>query len=191
MIRRTGAVLAALTLLAASAPAQAKSLAYTVSLDGHHSPTDTGSAATGQARIVIDTDARTVDVTLDVSGLTMDQLWAALAHSAMGPIHLHHYGSHDHSNPDASALAFPLPMGPTYPATATGFHVEAHHVPYALAAALVHSDLSFDDFVSSMDDGLIVLNIHTNTVHDGEISGPVMPASGSGGGMHMARAAPD
>jgi hypothetical protein len=181
MIGRAAAILAALALLAGAAPAEAKTLAYTVSLDGHHSPTDTGSNATGEARILVDTDTRTVDVTLDVSGLTLDQLWGPLAHSAMGPIHLHRYGSHNHDSGADSVLVFPLPMGPSYAATASGFHVEVQHVDYAQAAALVHSTLAFEDFVSAMNDGLIVLNIHSNANHDGEISGPVLPAGGDGG----------
>lgn len=186
-----GALMALAVMAALPGAAQAKVLAYTAQLDGKHAPTDTGSEATGSAKILVDTTAKTVDVTLDVAGLKTEQLWGPLAKSAMGPIHLHIYGSHNHSDADNSALAFPLPMGPSYTATPTGFHVEVHHVDYAQAATLVHSSLAFDAFVAALDDGLIVLNIHSEAHHDGEISGPVLPADGAmGGAMHMALATP-
>src|SRR5262249_14504299 len=157
--------------------AQAKALVFTAALGGHAQPTNTGSDATGKARIVVDTDARTVDVDLDVTGITLDELWRPLAASPMGPIHLHLYGSHDHSDPNSASLLFPLPMGPSYAATAKGFHVATHAAPYAAGAAIVKTDASFEAFVAAMQSGRVVLNIHTDTEHDGEISGEVVPAS--------------
>lgn len=178
MRTRTG--LAALALLAAAtmgAAAQAKVLAFTAALSGHAAPTDTGSDATGQARILVDTDSKTVDLSLDVQGIAVDELWSKLAASPMGPIHLHRYGSHDRSADAAVALVLPAPMGPAaYTPTAKGFHVAMKAYPYATGAALLKSDVSFDDFLASMRDGDVVLNIHTNAEHDGEISGQVVPA---------------
>lgn len=171
------AAVAALVLAAGTA-AQAKVLAFTAALGGHAAPTDTGSDATGQASIRVDTDARTVDVTLDVQGIAEDELWSQLAKSPMGPIHLHRYGSHDHSDPSSASLLFPLPMGPAYSPTAKGFHVSLKGYAYAAGAAALHSDASFDDFVSALQNGQVVLNIHTNAEHDGEISGEVVPAAG-------------
>ncbi|MBS0411016.1 MAG: CHRD domain-containing protein [Proteobacteria bacterium] len=171
------AAIAALVLAAGSA-AQAKVLAFTAALSGHAAPTDTGSDATGQANIRVDTDAKTVDVTLDVQGIAEDELWSQLAKSPMGPIHLHRYGSHDHTDPSSASLLFPLPMGPAYSPTAKGFHVDLKGYAYAAGAAALHSDASFDDFVSAMQNGQVVLNIHTNAEHDGEISGEVVPAAG-------------
>jgi len=170
------AALAAL-LMAASPAAQAKVLAFTAALGGHAAPTDTGSDATGQASIRVDTDARTVDLTLDVQGIAEDELWSRLAASPMGPIHLHRYGSHDHSDPNSASLLFPVPMGPAYSATARGFHVSLKGYAYASGAATLHSDASFDDFVAAMQNGQVVLNIHTNAEHDGEISGEVVPSA--------------
>lgn len=169
------AVLVAGLALVAS-PALARRLAFAATLGGNAAPTDTGSDATGQARIVVDTDSRSVDLTLDVQGITIDELWSRLAASPMGPIHLHRYGSHDRSADAAVALVLPVPMGPAYSPTPKGFHVVMTAYPYAAGAALLKSDVSFDDFLASMQRGEVVLNIHTNAEHDGEISGEVVPA---------------
>lgn len=171
---RAASILGALALLAAT-PAQAQVAAFTATLSGHGAPTDTGSDATGKARIFVDTDARTVDITLDVEGITMDQLWGALAHASMGPIHLHKYASNVHTDTGSSSLAFPLPMGANYMPTPKGFHVEIRRASYAEAATMLNSNLSFPDFMTAMGNGQIVLNIHTNAFHDGEISGEVDP----------------
>lgn len=181
MARRMAAALAGLTLpslaLFFAAPTRAEVVSFHATLGGHQTPTDTGSNATGEAAIAVDTTARTVDVDLTVHGLTIDQLWGPLKKAAMGPIHLHRYSSHDHSDPNSSALAFPLPMGPSYTATADGFRVVVKGAAYAQAAALVKSDVSFDDFLMSMKMGAVVLNIHTEADHDGEISGEVTPVA--------------
>ena len=179
------AALAGLVLAAgAAAPARAEVLVFTAELSGHTPSTDTGSNATGHARILVDTEARTVDVDLSVDGIIMEELWGRLAHAPIGPIHLHRYGGHDHSASNNSALVFPLPMGPSYAETPKGFRVRVKHFAYADAAALLKSDVTFEAFVMSMEHGEIVLNIHTNQDQDGEISGEVVPQRGPGGGGH-------
>jgi CHRD domain-containing protein len=177
MIRRFPAGVAALALLAAALPAEAKDLAFTAALSGLKAPTLTGSKATGQARIVVDTDTQAVDLALDVSGLTTDDLAAGLRRSPMGPIHLHLYGSTDHSPGADAALVFPVPYGPAYAATDNGFRVELKRLPFAQGVALVNSSASFADFVGALQSGKVVLNIHTNRFAEGEISGDVVPAS--------------
>ena len=67
-------------------------------------------------------------------------------------------------------------MGPAYTPRGDGFHVAMSHFDYAKGAALLHSDTSFDDFIAALRNGAVVLNIHTNAEHDGEISGDVVPA---------------
>lgn len=176
MLIRTVSALTALTFLATT-PAAAKDLAFTAALRGDMAPTITGSKATGQARIHVDTDARTVDLTLDVDGMTVDQLWAGLLKAPMGPIHLHVYGTHQHGVADSAQLMFPAPYGPGYAATPAGFRVEVKRMPYADGARLVNSQASFDDFVGALQTGRIVVNIHTNRFTDGEISGDVVPVA--------------
>lgn len=176
MIGRFAPALAVLTILAAT-PVAAKELAFTAALSGASTSTMTGSKATGQAKILVNTDAQTVDVALNVEGLKIEDLWTNLLHSPMGAIHLHVYGSHDHGGGVESALMFPLPYGPNYVATAKGFKVDMKAEPYAVGAKLVNSKASFDEFVSSLSTGRIVVNIHTNTKNDGEISGDVVPVA--------------
>ena len=48
--------------------------------------------------------------------------------------------------------------------------------PYAEGAKLVNSKASFDEFVAALSGGRIVVNIHTNSKTDGEISGDVVSA---------------
>jgi len=160
----------------AAQPAAAKDLRFAAALSGNTMSTMTGSKATGRAKISVNTDTQTVNVSLDVEGLKTEELWTSLARSPMGAIHLHIYGGHDHSAAADSALLFPLPMGPTYSATAKGFHVEVKDAPYAAAAKTVNSKATFDEFVASLQAGRIVMNIHTNKNNDGEISGDVVPA---------------
>lgn len=171
------AALAAGLALAFAMPAAAKELKFKADLHGATASTTTGSKATGQAMIVVNTDTETVDVALTVEGLKIDDLWTNLLHSPMGAIHLHVYGSHDHGGGADSALMFPLPYGPNYRATPEGFKVEMKAEPYAVGAKLVNSKASFDEFVAALSGGRIVVNIHTNAKNDGEISGDVAPAA--------------
>jgi len=175
MTLRSAAALAVLALLAA-APASARTLTFTAALSGDKAPTVTGSKATGQALIQVDTEMQTVGVNLDVKGLTVEKLSRGLRGAPMGPIHLHIYGGHSHGANDDAALVFPLPYGPTYSPTPEGFKVSAPAVPYATGARLVNTKATFDEFVASLQTGRIVMNIHTNVQPDGEISGDVVPA---------------
>jgi hypothetical protein len=163
----------ALALVAGPAPA--KELKFRAALSGEQEPTRTGSKATAQAVILVDTDRRTVDVRLYVNGLTVDQLSNGLRGTPMGPIHLHIYGGHDHGHSADAALVFPLPYGPSYAPGQDSFQVETGAVDYAKGAALVNTQASFEDFVGSLESGRIVLNVHTNRFADGEISGDVVP----------------
>jgi hypothetical protein len=174
MIRRVALGLG-LAMALGAAPAVAKELRFSAALSGATPSTTTGSKATGQAKIRVDTDAQTVDVALNVEGLKVEDLWTNLLHSPMGAIHLHVYGSRDHGGGADSALMFPLPYGPNYVATATGFKVDMKSEPYAAGAKLVNSKASFDEFVAALSGGRIVVNIHTNAKTDGEISGDVVP----------------
>ena len=166
-----------IVLALAAGPAAARELAFKANLSGTTASTATGSKATGEARIRVNTDAQTVDVTLNVEGLRIEDLWTNLLHSPMGAIHLHVYGSRDHGGAADSALMFPLPYGPNYVATPKGFRVEMKAEPYAAGAKLVNSKASFDEFVAALSGGRIVVNIHTNARTDGEISGDVAPAA--------------
>jgi hypothetical protein len=165
-------IFAAVTLAAcASAPAHATQVHYTTTLSGHQDPTNTGSIATGTARIDIDTATQTVDAQIEIHRLPMSALAAHLSHSPMGPMHLHRYQGDD------VTLILPFPMGSTYVETADGFTVTVLHYAYADGAAIVQSGLSFDQFLAALDHDPIFLNVHTERFGDGEISGRLTRAS--------------
>ena len=167
------AVLAVLAsvLMVSAAPAFAADVAFTAKLSGGDDGTKTGSTASGDAKLTVHTDARTVDASLKVVGIEFADLAAHLAHAPVGPMHLHLYAA----NGDVSLL-LPFPMGPAYNETCDGFTLKLSGYPYADGAKILNSSVSFDDFLVAMKSGAVVFNIHTNKFKDGEISGKVMVA---------------
>ena len=163
------AVAAAVAALAA-APAHAKILKFNAALDGKYGDAPTGSAATGKARIRVDTERRRVSVDLDVVGIAPAALWKKLVAAPIGPIHFHKYASAAGGD---SVLVLPLPYGAAYRATRRGLHVTMKEYDYAAGARLLKSTLSFEEFVAAMKSGLVILNVHTEAHNPGEISGKV------------------
>lgn len=147
--------------------AHAAELRYSADLVGNQYPANTGSVATGQASITVDTAAQTIDAIVTITGITTEQLAHHLAHSRMGPMHLHRYQGDD------VTLIMPFPMGATYAETANGFTVTIVDYPYADAAQAVRSELTFEQFVAALGADPIYLNVHTQALGDGEIAGRV------------------
>jgi hypothetical protein len=168
---RTLFVLAAAAAAIFAAPAHAAQLHYTATLAGNQYPTTTGSAAAGTATIDVDTDTQTIDAHIVITGLKFDDLSHHLAHSRMGPMHLHRYQGDD------VTLILPFPFGATYAETADGFTVTVEDYPYADGADRTGSHLSFDQFLAALAADPIYLNVHTQRFGDGEISGRLVPAA--------------
>ena len=171
-MRPIPSLLSALTLGAASitaAPLAARTLAFHAVLVGNAGSTQTGSTATGKARVRVDTARQRVSVDLAVTGLTIDDLWDNLVAKPAGPIHFHEYPA---GGGDAT-LVLPLPFGATYHKTATGFRVEMKDYDYAAGAKVLGSTTTFDTFVASLQAGRVILNVHTDRFNGGEISGTV------------------
>jgi hypothetical protein len=165
------ALFAAVSLLAAL-PALAAEKVFTAKLSGEVETSKTGSKATGAARIVVDTDKKTVDMTMEFKGLKIADLSDGLIARPMGPIHLHNY------LPNGEVvLVLPAPFGPGYVDTGDGFKVTMKGYSYAAGAELLKSDLTFDAFLSAMASGSVVLNVHTDKFGNGEISGMVVSAA--------------
>ncbi|MFM9862953.1 MAG: CHRD domain-containing protein [Micropepsaceae bacterium] len=161
----------AVTVLAAFAfawPAMSAGVVFTASLRGDKDPTNTGSKATGEAKIVVDTTTQTVDVDLKVVGIKVTDFWAQVHHAPVGPIHLHHYAA----NGDVT-LVMPFPAGPSYQPADGGFTVTVRDYPFAKGATIVKTPLTFEQFMGALKAGIVVLNIHTAKFNDGEISGTV------------------
>jgi hypothetical protein len=176
--RTITAALVGLAMTAAcGATAVAETVAFTAELNGAAITSKTGSKATATAKISIDTAKETVTLSLDVQGITIEGLWDRLVAAPIGPIHLHHYATHDHSTGDGVTLLLPVPYGANYVATPGGFRVRMTDYPYAEGAKLVGTDKTFAQFKAALEGGDLVLNIHTDAFNDGEISGLVVPAA--------------
>jgi len=168
IMRLISVIAAAALFVAAAAPALAADATFIAKLRGDNATTNTGSAATGEAKLVVHGDKQTVDLTLTVKGLALSDLSEHLSHMAVGPVHLHLY----QANGDSSLL-LPFPMGAAYAKTSDGFALTMTNYPYADGAKILASDITFDGFVKHLQSGAVVLNIHTQKFADGEISGKV------------------
>jgi hypothetical protein len=166
--------LAGLALAGPGLAGDANKALFRATLRGDAPPADTGSKAIGRAQVALDMSAESVDLELRVSGITLAQLWDQLKARPIGPVHIHHYGSMAHMNDASASLVLPVPFGPDYAPTPTGFAVSMKAFPYAKGAALLGSQVSFGDFVAQMRAGLLALNVHTNAYQDGEINGPLV-----------------
>ena len=165
-------VFVAVVSLFAVSPAFAAEKVFSAKLSGDVETSKTGSKATGTARIVVDTDKKTVDMTMEFTGLKIADLSDGLVARPMGPIHLHNYLPNDEV-----VLVLPAPFGPGYADTPAGFKVTMTDYSYAAGAEVLKSNLSFDAFVAAMASGSVVLNVHTDKFGSGEISGQVQPAA--------------
>ena len=144
---------------------------FTAALRGDKEPTNTGSKAAGDAKIVVHEATQTVDVDLKVTGIKLNDFWDNVHHAPVGPIHLHHYAA----NGDVT-LVMPFPMGPSYVETKDGFTLTVKGYPFATGAKIVETPLSFEQFVGALNAGIVVMNIHTDKFNQGEISGKVEAA---------------
>jgi CHRD domain len=160
--------------LLSAAPAAAKIIEYRADLNGQSPTISTGSSARANARISIDTAKKTVEIRLNVTGLSVDSLWDKLVKAPIGPIHLHQYASGNLSDANSSELAFPLPYGPSYKTTRDGFRVRTGVLDYAKAVAPLAQSISFEAFVAALEKGTVVLNIHTDAFNGGEVNGLVV-----------------
>ena len=162
--------IAAAAIIAAANPSAAKTLTFRATLTGIAPPTTTGSPARGKAVIKVDTSSKRVSVELDIAGITIDQLADRLVAKPIGPIRFHVYRTADDVE-----LILPLPYGPDYQPTKTGFRVTMRGYDYAAGAKLINTGATFDEFVNGLRGQRIVLNVHTDKFPDGEISGTVKP----------------
>jgi hypothetical protein len=163
---------AAATFALCTSPAVAAERVFTASLDGITEPTITESLATGEARIAVDTEAQTIDLALTVHGIALNDLYDHVIHNGIGPVHLHLYAADG-----AISLLAPFPYGSTYAATPNGFTITVNDYSYAEGAAVLRSNVTFEQFLAALSADFVYLNIHTDRVHDGEISGRLVPAA--------------
>lgn len=149
--------------------ADAATLEFTAGLDGAQEVPPVSTDAEGEASIFVDTDLETIDFTLNVVGLSLDDLNDGLVAAPLGPVHLH----------NASAginglIVIPFAFdATTYSDTADGFEVSVSDLAFADAVALSGSSLTFDAFVTAMLAGEFYVNVHTDAFGGGEIRGQI------------------
>lgn len=166
-------------VLTIAAPALAGVQHYRATLDGVGGTAVTHSPATGRADIAVDSQTRRVNVRLQIRGLSLDDLLDRMVSAPIGPIHLHIYPARgaDGGYVGGSLLALPLPYGPGYRAADGGFTVELNDYDFdaamATMAAANEPVMTFDQFTAALNEGRIVVNIHTDRFGEGEIAGPV------------------
>jgi hypothetical protein len=152
-----------------TSPAAAETLRFHAVLTGKAEPDNTGSDATAEAKVRVDTVRKRVSVRMKVHGIAPDQLWKKLVAAPIGPVHFHQY-----KEDGSVVLALPLPYGATYRATRDGFRIVSRDYDYAAGAELLNSTLRFDDFVAALQAGKVILNVHTERFNPGEIGGTVV-----------------
>ena len=74
-----------LAVFAVVAPALGAEVVFTAALRGDKEPTNTGSKASGDAKIVVDTATQTVDVDLKVTGIRFADFYDQVHHEL--PVH--------------------------------------------------------------------------------------------------------
>jgi len=155
------------TLIAASLPAHAATFTYATELVGTPSPW-ANSAPSGSGTLVVDDVAETLDLSLNVHGVSIYDLLDALVAAPIGPIHLHQ-GAPGVNGPIAVPFAYSTD---TYKPTASGFDLDVNGLSYAAVAG---PDLSFADFLGELDAERIYVNVHTDDVPSGQLRGDLTP----------------
>ena len=175
-------ILASTALVAAGLAAPASAATYRAFLDAGQSTVpltpQTGpeeAAATGTAIFTTDEATQTLDFTLDVVGIELDQLWDTLVAAPVGPIHLHN-GPAGVNGP--IVIPFPLPFDAAeggYEDTDDGFRLAVEDYAFSDAIALSGVDVAFDDFLGALSAGNYYINVHSDEFGDGEIRGQLSP----------------
>ena len=168
--------LAVLALFAGTTVAQAATFEFTADLDSGQSTTTSTSTATGSASISVDDVAQTIDFSLVVNGITIDDLWDDLVAAPVGPVHIH-----DGVAGATGAIAIPFPFNSTYQSILGGFTINSVGLDYDQATDLAGFDEDFDDFLAGLMGGEYYINVHTDVDNGGAIRGQIsavpLPAS--------------
>ncbi|MGB7406616.1 MAG: CHRD domain-containing protein [Pacificimonas sp.] len=162
----TKSILAAGAALAIALPAQAITVISVANLSGDQEVPPVETQAFGSATFTVDTDTQLLDFSLEVNGITIEQLFDNLVAAPVGPIHLH--------NAPAGAngpIVIPFPFDTGYEATDTGFRLTREDYLFDDALAISGADVGFSDFVSALRDGLYYINVHSDQFGSGELRG--------------------
>jgi hypothetical protein len=167
-------ILASAAIAVVGGSVQAATLNFESTLNSAQTVNVSDSDATGSAKLSVDTSAQTLDLLLEVVGISLDNLADAFvdgANAALGPIHIH-----DGVAGAQGPVAVPFVFGSSYTETALGFMVNVNDLSYADATAISGFGESFDDFVAGLNNAEYYFNIHTDAVPGGEIRGQAISA---------------
>ena len=154
--------------IAAASPAAAEILRFEGAADGAQEVADPPvmTDAFGFATVLVDTDTQNISLSLDVTGISLDDLFDTLVNAPIGPVHLHNAGAGSNG-----PVVIPFAFNDTdYNDTADGFSLNAS-LSFADAVALSGSMQTFNEFLSGMISGLYYVNVHTDTFNGGEVRG--------------------
>lgn len=157
-------------------PAAAATLRFEAHLDGAQEVPSVDTDATGTAEVFVDTITENLFVSLDVFGITTDDLRDDFVAAPIGPVHLH-LGERGVNGP----IVVPFAFNSSYQDTSGGFSLTSI-VSYDSSV----SGLAFSEFLTALNDEGIYFNVHTDAFLAGEIRGQVvadvapipLPASG-------------
>lgn len=161
-------MIAAAVVAMSAASANAVTLAFESNLTGDQEPGGVVTNASGYAKVVVDTDAETVSVNLSVTGITIAGLFDDLVAAPVGPVHLHNAAVGVNG---PIAVPFGFNTFSNYIGTPSGFDLVAENLSYADANGLVGGGLSFDAFLTELQNDRIYFNVHTDDFAGGEIRG--------------------
>ncbi len=151
--------------------ASAAVFSFTSTLSGEQHTPAADTDATGTATLSVDDSAQTLTFSLNVIGISLDDLWDTLVEAPVGPIHLHD-GDVGANGPVVVPFAFDLA---TYSDTATGFSLLVSDYAYSDAAATSGTTLSFANYLADLQAGGSYINVHTDAFNGGEIRGQLAP----------------
>lgn len=164
---------AAAVVLGCAVPSFAASLTFTADLSGDQEVPPVVTDAFGSATLTVDDVAETLDFSLFVTGLSLDDLLDSLVASPLGPVHIHD-GDVGVNGPVVVPFTF---GGPAYQDTADGFSLTVTDLAFSAAAGISGTALSFDDFLAELTAEGLYINIHTDAVASGELRGQLAPSA--------------
>ncbi len=119
------------------------------------------SAATGSANLIFDTIAKTLDISVTITGISLSDVTfplGGLAFGALGPFHIHQGAPGTNG-----VIVVPFSSASFYADTATGLSINA-------------TGVSFDaTLIPDLLAGNLYLNVHTLDYGSGEIRGQIRP----------------
>ena len=155
----------------ATGAAQAATFEFGATLSGAQEVPPVVTSSSGTAQVFVDNGDETIDFSLSVQGISVDDLEDGLVAAPVGPIHLHLAPAGSNG-----PVVIPFAFDPaTYIDTDDGFALNVSDFAFADAIALSGAGGTFDQFLAGMIDEQYYVNVHTDEFASGELRGQVSP----------------